>query len=406
MRHFARLAIDAMRRAEWLTADRAQSYSRVLSVALLIFLVAAYAKILQPALSDPDWRPMASDFDPFWSGARLALGGHPAAAYDGGAIRTQEAVGAQLANDTVLLYQYPPTFLLLCLPLALLPYVLALALFLGSSAAAAFLCLRQILPQRWAVLPIVVMPGAVINGVIGQNGMVSTAAFGGALLLLERSPVLAGACLGFFACKPHLAFCVPVALAAARRWTAFLACGGTALGLMAVSWLALGSAAWSGFVSTLWVSKAVLQSPQTGPKVITVYEAVRLVHGGIGLASLAQAAAGVICVAVVARVTMRRPGGTPEMATVVAAALLCTPYAMDYDLVCLSLPIAWVTGEALRTGWRDWEKIVLCTCYTLPLFARAVNVMTGVPVTPVILGALLCVVSARARTAGMVRATA
>jgi len=399
MRRWGARIMEPLRHADWLTADRAQSYGRSLSLALLIFLIGAYSVILRPAVLDPHWRPMASDFDPFWSGARLALAGHPASAYDGDAIRAEEDTGAQLPRATVLLYQYPPTFLMLCLPLAMLPYLPALFLFLGSSAAAAILCLRRILPQGWARLPILVMPGTIINCVIGQNGLVSTAAFGGAVLLLERFPILAGACLGIFACKPHLAVCVPVALGAARRWRAFIACGVTAIGLTLMSWAVLGGGAWSGFFATLWVSRAVLQSPQTGPKVITVYEAIRLSHGSIGLAGLAQGAACLVCVALVARVAIKRPGPKAEMATVIAAAILCTPYAMDYDLACLSVPIAWLASEAMRTGWRDWEKIVLCASYTLPLFARAANVTAGVPLTPMIVASLLAVVVARAQSA-------
>jgi hypothetical protein len=82
------------------------------------------------------------------------------------------------------------------------------------------------------------------------------------------------------------------------------------------------------------------------------------------------------------------------MATLVVAALLCTPYAMDYDLVCLGLPMAWIAGEAMRDGWRPWEKLTLLACFVVPLFARGINLGFGVPLAPLCLAGLLgCMVS-------------
>jgi hypothetical protein len=383
----------------WITEDRARAYGSVFSVAMLILLAAAYFRILQPAWHDPLGRPQASDFDPFWSAARLALRGDGALVYDGTAIRAAENTGAQLPPDEVMLYQYPPTFLMLCLPLALLPYIPALLIFLGAGYAATVVCLRRILPPRWPLATVLAFPGAVMNWIIGQNGFVSAGCFGGAALLLERRPAVAGALLGVFACKPHLAVCLPVALGAARRWTAFFACGVAAASITLLSWVVLGSGPWLGFFHTLWVSRAVLQSEQTGPKVITVYEAVRLLHGGVGLAAAAQALAAAISMACVGVFCARRPGGVAEIAAVIVAGLLCTPYAMDYDLVCLGVPLAYVARAAAGSVWRAPDTLILVLCYVLPLFVRTVNLRAGLPLAPPLLACLLgCVVLRTCRT--------
>ena len=151
--------LNALRRADWLTADRARAYGTVLSVAVLIFGIAAQMKIFLPALSDPHWRPIASDFDPFWSGARLALQGHPALAYDMPAIRAVEAGGAQ-TSGALFYYLYPPVWMLLCLPFAALPYILALPTFLLAGYAAFTGCLRALLPRAWPLLPVLAFPAA------------------------------------------------------------------------------------------------------------------------------------------------------------------------------------------------------------------------------------------------------
>jgi hypothetical protein len=379
-----------------LTEDRARAYGTIFSLAMLILVAGAYVHILQPAWTDPRGRPMASDFDPFWSGARMALRGAGALAYDGTAIRAEENTGAQLPTGEVMLYQYPPTFLMACLPLAVLPYIAALLVFLGAGYVVTVVCLKRLLPARWPILPVLAFPGAVINWIIGQNGFVSASCFGGAALLLERRPALAGACLGVFACKPHLAICLPVALGSARRWAAFTSCGAVAFAITLLSWLGLGSAPWAAFVRTLWVSRAVLQSDQTGPKVITVYEAVRLLHGGAELALAVQFSTALVSIALVWRVCCRRPGGSAEVSVAIIAGLLCTPYAMDYDLVCLGVPLAYVAREAAGNVWRPSEKLALILCYVLPLCVRTLNLRAGLPLAPPVLACLLGVVVARA----------
>lgn len=49
---------------------------------------------------------------------------------------------------------------------------------------------------------------------IEQNGFLSAGLFGGALVLLERRPVLAGALFGLLTYKPHLGLLVPIVLIA------------------------------------------------------------------------------------------------------------------------------------------------------------------------------------------------
>ncbi len=388
--------VNLFRQAYWLNGDRVAVYGRLFAVAMLLVFATAYVKILSPAFEDAAHRPVASDFVPFWSGARLAVRGHPATVYDLKTIQAEENTGASVPDGDVFLYQYPPTWLLLCLPLGLLPYLLALPLFLGLGTLALVYGLRRLLTQDVALATMLAFPGIVINAIIGQNGFVTASCFCAALLALETRPALAGLCLGLFAAKPHLAVCVPFALAAARRWSAFWFCALMSASLCLLSWIVLGTATWSAFLDTLWLSRAVLQSPVTGPKVITVYEAVRLLHGGVTVAAASQAAAAAIAIAVVVRVTARRPGAGAEISVIVAACILCTPYAMDYDLVCLAVPMAWLAGEALRTAWRPWEKIVLLGCYILPFFARVLSVNTGISLTPLFTAALLGIVSLRA----------
>ncbi len=391
-----RVAFGWLAQAPWLTADRATSYSRLLAAATLVFGAAALGRILLPALSDPHWRPLASDFAPFWSGARLALQGHPQAAYDLAAIHAMENTGAQSAD--LFYYLYPPVWMMLCLPLGALPYAVALLAFQSAGFGAWAACLRRLMPQGWPVLPLLAFPAAILNLVIGQNGLYSATCFAAATLLLDERPALAGACLGFFACKPQLAVAIPIAFLAARRWPALAACAATACTLVLLSWVTLGTQAWQGFSHATPFIRSVLTDPGIWPKLVSLYSGLHLLGVGTRPALAVQAAAACASLACVAWVARHRPGAGAELATIVAATMLCTPYLMDYDLVCLSVPMAWIAVSAAAHGWRPWEKTVLAACVLLPLTARASNLLAGLSVAPPILAALLAITVARART--------
>ena len=132
-------------------------------------------------------------------------------------------------------------------------------------------------------------------------------------------------------------------------------------------------------------------------KMASTFAAVRLLHGGVGLAYVAQAMVALGAAILLARAAARRPGAHAEGALLAAAAMLATPFLLDYDLTCVSLPLAWVTARAQRSGWRPWEKMALLSAYLLPLAARPVAMAWGVPLAPLVLIGLLFVVVRRAQ---------
>ncbi len=391
--------IDALRVAGWLDAQRAQAYLRLTAAAMLILAGGAVLYVWRSTLADPHGKPTISDFCAFWAAARLSLGGHPAAAYAEPAIRAAELLAAQPSGAQYLPYIYPPVFTLYILPFGRLGYLPAFTLFALGGAAACACCLRAILPRPFPTLAILTFPGLVMNAVIGQNGFISTIAFSGAMLLLDRTPLLGGACLGTLVFKPQLSLAIPVALVFARRWRALFAFSGTALGLVLLSWAAFGGGAWAGFVACAPLLRAVLLSPQILPKLLSLFAAMRLLHAGQSAAAIVQIAGSMMALSCLAAICARRPGAGPEVAALVAAAFLCTPYLMDYDLLCLGVPLAWLAGKGCRAGWLPWEKAGLVVVYVLPLIARTLTMTGGVPVAPVVIAGLLALVGQRAAAA-------
>lgn len=115
----------------WLGQDRL----RVYSMAALACYVAYFAiwAIRASVLKVPGVFPLGGDFLVFWSAAQLVLQGHPLAAYDLAVLHNQELATVPLVATTqgLLPWFYPPTFLPFVTPFGLLPYWLAVLVFLA-----------------------------------------------------------------------------------------------------------------------------------------------------------------------------------------------------------------------------------------------------------------------------------
>jgi hypothetical protein len=346
----------------------------------------------------PDWKPQAVDFTAFWSAARLAVTGHARALYDNQFIGAFERSHTNMpAPPAYFAFYYPPPFLLLCLPLALLPYLGAMLLFLAAQAALLWSILRRILGTVWGLLPVLCWPGFLVDIVFGQNGGFSAACFGGALLLLHSRPMLAGVCLGALVCKPQLALCVPIALLAARRARALAACAATALALSLLSLLAFGPGAWAGFLANAPAARNDIETlPVKWPVMQSVYASARLAGCGLGTAYILHAIAAAAAIVLLIRICLRRSRGGAEMAALAATALLFSPFLYIYDLTVLAVPLAWVAADAARTGWWPGEKLFLLAVYILPPVAYAAGLGLHAVIGPPFVLALLLLIERRA----------
>ncbi len=232
----------------------------------------------------------------------------------------------------------------------------------------------------------------------GQNAFLTAGLLGGGLLLLERRPVAGGLLLGLLCYKPQFGLLIPVALVAGRQWRAVAAAAASALAAAALSLAAFGPATWQAFFASLGSSRRLLleQGALPWPKIQSVFAAMRLLGGGADPAYAVQAVATAAAAVAVAVVWRRCPIPALRGAALVAAMPLATPYVLDYDLVILALPIAWLAGIGMAAGFRPWEKTVLAATWLLPLLARPAGFALGLPLTPPLLAVLLGLIVARA----------
>ncbi|MGB8874271.1 MAG: glycosyltransferase family 87 protein [Desulfobaccales bacterium] len=380
----------------WLNRERLGVYPKIICVCYLVIL--SYLYLGGSGWLDGRGDPIGGDFSHYWVAASLALKAGPAAVYDPDRLLAaqKEFFGIRVP----LIWLYPPTFLMLLLPLGLLPYLLALALWLSLPLAALVLVVRRIAPSHLSPWLALAFPGAFMNLLHGQNGLLSASLLGAGLLLLERAPVSAGVLLGLLSYKPQLAVLIPVALAAGRRWRALVSMGISAAALIAASLLVLGTGAWAAFFHNLPGTLAILETGRLGKGVVLVTAkmptwaaAVLLAGGPPWLAQLLQAGVMLATTGIVFWVWSRQAAP----AVLVLCALLFPPYEFIYDLAILALPLAWLAWEGHVEGWRPGEQALLVLAFLTPLLMPILAGTIRLQIAPLVLTALLAMALRRLR---------
>ena len=191
------------------------------------------------------------DFTYFWVAGCQALHGGAAPLHDLPAFKAVQDSSAGLGHSPYSLLSYPPTFTLILVPVAMLPYVAAFLSWDSATLAGSVAVIYLIVRRQPAISLMLASPFAAWNFLIGQNGFLTASLLGGSLLFLERRPMLAGVFIGCLTYKPQFGILFPVALIAARQWRACVGAALTAIFLAAASVAAFGVDAWVAFPRAL-----------------------------------------------------------------------------------------------------------------------------------------------------------
>ncbi|MEJ0045170.1 MAG: glycosyltransferase family 87 protein [Rhodospirillales bacterium] len=296
---------------EFLNARRMTGWCRILAVMMALW--AALSIALAALGGGGAGKDLGADFTCYFSAARLARQGTPAAVYQLRVCRPRSIATAACRRVGFSRFYYPPPYLLLCLPLALLPYWTALVAFLAAGLVPLLLALRRLLPDGVSLLPALAFPGMLVTAGTGQNGFFTAACFGWFAVLADTRPWLAGGCLGLLACKPQLAVLAPVALLAAGRWRSLAGAALTFAALSAVSLVTFGTATWAAFFDNLGRASGTItggMADQT--KIQSTFIAVRLLGGSLTTASVVQGLVTLATLAALVLYVRGRPGGRAE----------------------------------------------------------------------------------------------
>jgi arabinofuranan 3-O-arabinosyltransferase len=221
--------------------------------------------------------------------------------------------------------------------------------------------IRGIIGDRIGILLAFGFPGILSNAMVGQNGYVTAALFGGALMFMERRPLLAGCLVGLLSFKPHLGILFPIVLIAGGHWRVIGAATIVVLLLFAASCLAFGVGTWEAFVQALpVVSQTTLgEGSADWARLQSLFGLVRMIGGSEVLAWTLQTmlAAGVV----IQLIAMWRSKISCDLkaAALVTGTLLCTPYLFIYDLVVLAVAMAFLFRAGRNAGELPGEMIGL-----------------------------------------------
>lgn len=258
-------------------------------------------------------------------------------------------------------WHYPPTFLLLVAPLAALPYLAALVLWLAVTALPYLEAMRRIVPGTAGIALAVAAPPVFYNIMFGQTGFWVAGCLALGLVILRQQPLLAGCLIGLASVKPHFGLLVPLALIAGGQWRTLATASATVVATIGLSlhfwgsepWLALFGTlphALDGFSKGRYVLRHVV-SPLGGMQMLGVAPAT---------AWFVQSAISLSIMLLVLRVwwpCAREPERLPRAAAVLLAATTLVPpaaYIYDMPLVVPALALLW--RDVCLRGGRLWER--------------------------------------------------
>ncbi len=395
-------ACAMLRSGDWLTRERV----RFVAAALLIASAAGFLFLVVTAHGGVDLqgRPLGTDFSNVYAAGTYALGGDANAAFDP---PQQFAREQAIFGPATQFYgwHYPPYFLFVATPLALLPYGLALAVWQTLTLGLYLLTMWRIVslsprvpgPSReellWFLLALA-FPAVLINIGHGQNGFLTAALMGGALVVLDRRPLVAGILFGLLVYKPQYGLLLPIVLGVSGRWKCFAAAAATVVLLTVATTLTFGASVWGAFIdSTHFTRTVVLEQGNTGwYKIQSVFAWARMWDAPIPLAYALQ---GIMTVALATALAWLWRAAAPyplQAAALCLATILATPYSFDYDMMVLAPAIAFIAVDGFVRGFGPWEKTLLAALWLMPLFARSIALVSLVPLgAPVMVAAFVLI---------------
>lgn len=328
----------------------------------------------------------------FHTAARAWIDGFGSRLYDGFWITRQinQDFAGWLAKPIPLHpWVYPPSFLLLVLPLGYLPLTAAFPIFQLITFAALLAAVRsQVTGGRLMLLGLLLSPATAANVLLGQNGFLTGALLVGGMGLLRSSPVLAGVLLGMLSYKPQFCLLLPVALLAGRYWrtATVAACTATALALVSVA--LFGVHPWQSWVGLMSGGSALFHDwvQEARIKDMSVYACAVLLGASPSIANFVQGSAILIGAAAVyyAFRFRRTMSAQLRLAVFLVATILAAPHVANYDAVMLAVAAVLVVSVLSENALGARELVLASLIWLCPLINPPSACRIGL-LTPVLL---------------------
>ncbi len=329
-----------------------------------VAMLAAEAFIYPGGIANLRW---GMDFVPMWLSGSLFHEGGALHLFDPAVMVQRQSLFTQV--EGVLLWHYPPTYQLLVDPLHYLPFYAALTLWTLLGAGVWVATARVYAPVKGALgfLFVFGAPASAICLMQGQNGLLTAALLGVALIARERGNAwLAGLLIALLLSKPQLGLAIPIALLAVRDWRTI---GATCLfgtAFLAVSLIIYGPETWLAFFEnfklvSLAMRSGDLWSQQPGP-----YALLSLLGSGHMIAMTGHLFIALGAATVLWSIWRRSVPGELRIAALMTATLLITPFSFRYDMTITLLGLAMLTRHLSERHWRLGEKSLIAILWMTP----------------------------------------
>lgn len=309
----------------------------------------------------------------FHTAARAWIIGDGARLYDGYWLTDQinaRFAGWLAAPIKLHPWMYPPSFLLMVLPLGILPFAAAflLAQGVGLALIAAAAC-AQVAARRWMIASLLLSPATAVNVLLGQNAFLTGALLIGGAGSMRRFPVASGVLLGLLSYKPQFCLMIPVALLAGRHWRAAATAVLTAMTLVLTSTALFGSGLWEtwiglvtghGSLSQAWAHEARLNGT-------SVYACVSWFGVPPDAASLVQLLAILAAAAAVYIAYRRIMPDELRLAVLLAATFVAAPHSANYDAILLSVAATLLVARLPDGCQKVGDPVLACALWLCPL---------------------------------------
>ncbi|HET7709300.1 MAG TPA: glycosyltransferase family 87 protein [Sphingomicrobium sp.] len=326
------------------------------------------------------------DFVILWGGGDFLRSGGALAIYDVHAFRAHVATlfGPLSPHN----YLYPPVSFPIASLFSMIPYGMALVLWLAGTGALFVWAARSWWPREWHSPWLALLtPAAMMNIWAGHYGFLL-----GALFLIgwqrlgERRELESGGWFGLMLIKPHLAILVPIVLLLRRQWRAILAGVATGTALMLATAIAYGAEPWRNWFVQGGGKWTLLDAGGSfyGFMSTSTATAVLRLSDDLTLALSAQAGLAAAATAALMLAAIRRTP-IPDLAMLTATAtFLALPYAFNYDLMVVTIGALrlWADPESTRA-----HRVAAILGFIAPQIGMLVAPL-GWPLTPLMLAAL------------------
>ncbi len=351
-----------------------------------------------------------ADFINYWMAGQLVLDGKTALLFDPPAYNShlQAMFGADYPPHA---WSYPPHAILIFLPLGLLPYKPALVGFLALSGFVHFWALRAFVrahapeaDKHWLIAAHVAF--VAINLAAAQNGFLTAALLVGAFAITDRNPLIAGFLLALLTFKPQLGILVPVALIFSGQWRTIGWAALFAALLVLVSIAAFGIDSWKAYVEIILPFQQGVMTGWSGGMLLmmpTVLSALRLEGVDAETASLAQTIFSIAMLPLALLALWRARTPIARFFALCLGTFAILPYGFNYDMGAL------VSAAAMVLATNNHENLAralpFCAIAMAPVLVIWVAI-AGLPVVPLLLGAVLYMVARNPEFTGKPQMTA